>query len=592
MIHIPKPRTATSVIFGVNLGLGVWVFRSLIANAASHLPDAFDYPFYTWVVFQNIAQLRSFQLDGYFNTNIFYPFQGSLLFSDLLLPQSLIGWPVALAVTNPIAVFNVVFLVTLLLNLVAGWWFWGRLISRPSRLLLATLTTFLSPYFFSQLGHFQMITFWPFLAGLGLVMGRRARWWKPIFTGALITVQLLASVYLSLFMLTSIGLWYALRLWYQRRRLDQLKGLLVRGAVTAAVFVVTAAPLIAAYLNIRQAYQIDRHAGEYVTYAAQPSDVFFYSPHSLVGQSGLGKALRRFNNHVMGEIAATPGVALGGLAMLGLFRLKKNKREVAVTFPSKFEPVYFGLLVVIGLLFALGTRLTVNGAYTGIPLPYLLVIKAVPILEPIRSTGRWLFIAYLGLSYFAVQGLAKLESKLSLPAGLMVAGLMIVYVAEVVPTRHHSMEVASAFSGYVPLQRHCQQDPGVLLEYPLNQDVVGANIATNLRYKTTIMLSSLRHDCQLVNGYSGYVPDGHTAHEAALNQTVKTGDEAGWWQLLDQRDVKYLRLNKAALAPPEVATVETWLSNRSQVEQLHNSQEYTIVKLPPNDANNAAAPGS
>src|SRR5258708_1707423 len=86
--------------------LTIFIFRSLLFNLSTNLLDWFDYPLMVWTIFQNVEHLRNLSLNGFFNSNIFYPFQGSLLFSDLLLTQSLMALPLSFFFQNKILVFN------------------------------------------------------------------------------------------------------------------------------------------------------------------------------------------------------------------------------------------------------------------------------------------------------------------------------------------------------------------------------------------------------------------------------------------------------------------------------------------------------
>ncbi|MDO8638702.1 MAG: hypothetical protein Q7R43_03940, partial [Candidatus Daviesbacteria bacterium] len=97
--------------FFIMFFLALFIFRSLVFNITKNLPDWNDYPYITWTIFQNADHVKNLQFDGFFDANAFYPFKGTLLFSDLLLPQSLIVILISYFTANPVLSFNILFFI-------------------------------------------------------------------------------------------------------------------------------------------------------------------------------------------------------------------------------------------------------------------------------------------------------------------------------------------------------------------------------------------------------------------------------------------------------------------------------------------------
>lgn len=571
-----KKVSPTLLFFGPLLLLTIFIFRSLLFNLSTNLFDWFDYPLMVWTIFQNVDHLRSLSFDGFFNSNIFYPFQGTLLFSDLLLPQSLMVLPLTFLSQNKILDFNIVFFVTLVLNLLAVNFFWNKLITDRLIRFFAVLSTAYSPYFFLTFGHFQMISFWPMFFGLAFLFEKNLTVKKITVVAIFAAIQFLASVYLCIFMLFLIGVWFCLKTLLERNRQSLIINI-KQLTIFLVVFLALAGPFLYKYIQVKNAYGIVRDYGEYVLYSAHLSDYVFETHyHSLFDNFFPVIKWNQFNQHSIGESAGFPGFVLFGLGVLGLFIYHQNKKKFSLTLPLEFNHLYFLSLSLLGFVFSLGPRLSVNGFYTAIPLPYLLPLKLIPLFEPIRANARWSLLFYFGLVYFAVIGLQKLGKKYDLR--LLVLLFTILYVIEIIPINKQTESKKYNPVVYKIISNNCFNSGQILLEYPFTQFSKDANILTNLTYKTQMMMASLEHKCQLVNGYSGYTPKDYDRYESQLAVTVENSDEAGFGKLLEQRNVKFFKLNKDYLYPDRVVTIEKMLKKEA-AGILVDDEHYTIARI-------------
>jgi len=557
--------------------LTVFIFKSLLFNISTNLLDWLDYPVFLWIIFQNIDHIRSLSFSGIFDTNIFYPFHGTLLFADLFLPQTILLFPFTLISQNKILDFNISFFLTLILNLISVTFFWNKFNFSTSKwwLFFAVLTTAYSPYFFLNYGHYQMVTFWPLFFGLSYLFDKNITTKKVVLAAIFTTIQFLASVYLSIFMLFSIGVWFGLKILLERNRSD-LAINIKRLAIFLLVFTALTGPFLYKYIQVKNAYGIVRDYSEYVLYSAHLSDYIFSTHyHSLLdGFAPLAK-WNHLNGHYLGESAGFPGFVLLGLGILGLFKYSRNKKNLSLQIPLEFNHLYFLILALCGFIFSLGPRLNVNGFYTAIPLPYLIPLKLIPIFEPIRASARWSFLFYFGLTYFALIGLQKLK-KYNLR--LLVILLSILYVIEMVPIDKQTEQKNYNPDVYKIVVPECKNAGSVLLEYPLTQDSKDANIITNLTYKTQMMLASLEHNCDLVNGYSGYTPKDYDRFEGEMFQAVEKNDSQEFNKLVNQRNVKLFKLNKDFIYREKVASIEGLLKEEGATI-LVDDEHYTVARV-------------
>ena len=228
----------------------------------------------------------------------------------------------------------------------------------------------------------------------------------------------------------------------------------------------------------------------------------------------------------------------------------------------------------------MGPKLSVNGYFTGIPLPYAVLLKFFPVFEPIRATSRWSFLFYIGATYFAILGLQKLTTKLSFKTNLLLNTLVLaIFVLEVFPIKTKYETKFFSPTAYQKITELCHNSTQVLLEYPLNQTSMEANVATNLSYKTTQLLSSLSHSCKLVNGYAGYDPEEYQYFESQLSQALTAEDRALFFETMRKQNVEIIKLNKSDLAEKSALITKGWLKSNSQLKILFEDEKHLVVQL-------------
>jgi hypothetical protein len=542
------------------------VFRGIVTHHSTHLLDLFDFPYYAWVL-DHALDFFTFQPhSSFFTTNAFFPFTNSYFFSDLLLPQALVGLIPYLLGFNPITITNFIVVGTLILNAIAAVWLWQARFKNTWSLTLATLTTTLSPFIFTQRGHLQMMTLWPMLLVVGILLRKKSLGWKlGILVGLLWVLQLMASFYLSIFLLFVIG-WDWLVTTYKEKDLRTHIPFLATFGMTCALL---GGPILIKYYQVKQQYSIATATNEYITYAAHPSDYLFIT-FPTFGQQ-LTEPWQRFNHHGIGEIAAYPGTAMLLLALFSLVKIKKNKQTIQFQFATDKDTLFFLGLMTMGFIFSLGPRLSFNGSYAHLPLPYLLLLKIIPLLESIRATARWSLLLYLGVTYFAAKTLETLKLKKQWQFLPLI--VIIGYVFEMVPLQLSAEPVSAALDNNHPITRLCQQ-PTTLAIFPFTEQHLEASLTTNLARKTQELLRSTIHHCRLVNGYGGFEPPGYQQLEQQLNYAIGT-DLNSFWHILRDNQVKVVMIDSHYLNPKSKVKVDTFFADYA----LSNMQQPPITIL-------------
>lgn len=557
----------------------IFIFRSLLLNISTNLLDWQDYSLMVWITNQNAGHIKNFQINNFFNSNIFYPFEGTMLFSDLLLPSSILTLMFQQFSSNPILVFNLIFFTTLILNIWSSFLLWRLFFKQGLLIFFGTLVSAFSPYFFMELNHFQMINFWPIFFGLYFLFKEQYTVKNSILVGVMISLEFFLSVYLWVFMLFAIGIWYVMQFLYRYFQKKFLKNIIVHGFLVLMTISVLSGVFVLKYIQVKQSYDIVRPPEEYILYSAHLSDYLFTTYYkSFLYSTKLANLWNSYNQHNVGESGAFPGIVLLFLSVTGLIILRKKIRSFSILIKLSFYNIYFFILLVSGFLFSLGPRLSINGAYTGIPLPYYAILKFIPLVEPIRANARWMFLLFLGLSYFAVLGLKRLNSggKRSLILTIIFSAI---FLLEIVPFNKITGKKEYYPVVYNTLEEKCTPDPKILLEYPLSRFTTQNNIIEDLTYKNQLQLASLRHKCKLVNGYSGYTPKDYERYEDQLFWAIERKDEDMFWRLMSERKVNFLKLNKDSLYEDRVVTIENWLRDELKSKIYLDDDKYLLVEL-------------
>ena len=529
------------------------------------LVDWRDYALMVWIIFQNADKILSLNFQDYFTTTSFYPNSYSLLFSDLLLPQAILFIPFYLVTKNLILSFNVIFLLTFVLNYISAFLFWKVIFKKNFLAFLGSLLVIFSPFFHIEYSHFQMLSFWPFFFSLYFLFKEDSgrKYLNAFLTGLFLSLQFLASVYLSFYLLTFISLVFLIRI----VKRQEIKTSLVKALVVGITFILICGVFIKGYIDMRNTYNVKRNIEEYISYSANLSDYIFSRPiDSVIHNLPIVERWNAQNkSHWIGQ-AAFPGFLIFVLSIVGLFIFKKDKKSIWFILNLDDQKVLFLLVTIIGFIFSLGPRLVFNGTYAHIPLPYSLVLKFVPMFESIRVSARWSFLFYLGLIFFALLGLNKITNNKY--KKYIFAFVFVFMLLEYVP-----LNIKATADNYlddrdVMLESLCKNRPEVLLELPVTHLDAENDIALGLSYITKLQLASTHHKCLLFNGYSGYDLPSIIDLSQRTNQFIDAQDANGFYNALKSQNITLFKLNPDRFPTERQANLQKFLEALSRQKNI------------------------
>ncbi len=572
MVHSSINKRAWLAAVSVPVGILFFAFRSLITNLSTHLFDWHDYPLFVWIIQHNLKSVDALNFSHFFDAPTFYPHPFSLLFSDLFITQTLLVMPLHFMIPNPITLFNILFLLTIILNSVCSYYLWSSIFKSFSATFFATLTTLLSTFMFHNAVHFQIFSLWPLLLCFGwFVRHRNLNWQSAIAGGVAISLLFYSSIYLWLIGITAMGFWYALTFMnVQVKNTDKSgQNLFKFLSIVMFVFIATSGVTLYKYWQTKQYYHAQREYSEYVSYAADVAD-YFFPPHtqSVLWNNSIG---REWLSHAHRQ-GIFPGIVVVTIALFGVLQsLKKSQQR------SNKLVIFFLTLIFVGFVFSLGPRFQFQGDFSlRIPLPYYLILKSLKVFEVIRVTSRWSVLFFISLSFFAGKGIEQLNQR---KRAKLTTVLSVLFILEVVPLNLSTRQQFYYPEAYQAIAKECQVKQSVLLELPMTVQLNDATISTKLSYRTQMLLAQAHHNCLLVNGYSGYTPKEYEIYENTLTQAVETANTDRFFSLLKELNIHLLKLNKHRMASESIRTLQTWLKESADVTQLYENEEYLVVRI-------------
>jgi hypothetical protein len=489
----PRETLAALGLFAALAVLHTWPLAAGLNTLSRH--DIADAMLNEWAVAWVAHTLPRDPLH-LFDANIFYPEPNTLAFSEHMFVQGVMGAPLLWLGVPTLVVHNLLVLAGLALT---GWTMALVMRRRTGSWacgILGGMLLAFNAHTLSRLAHLQAVhvEFLPLaLFALDRLL-TRPRAVNALRLAAAYVLQGLTSNYFLVFMtfgLAGAGIvrW---REWIGRGRLRVLG--LVCLAGLAAVLVL--APFLIPYLQAQRDQGLTRSLDEVAKYAASWRD-YLSATGTLHFRLWSGGLWRGF----------------GAPLFPGLVGLVLTVVAVAsgLAWRHRAARMWFAMGIV-GLVLSFGAALP----------GYSVLYHAVPLLQGIRASVRFGFLALAGVAALASFGLMILRLKFAaspaLKHGLTAAAMILVTLEALrVPVPYSPPYRPSA--AYEVLR----DEPGaVLLELPLPPP---AGFQANAPY----LLNATRHWRPILNGYSGFLPRSYYVHRQHLATFP------------DDRSIEYLR---------------------------------------------------
>ena len=490
-------RPLVDKVFGRENGLALafyalWTVVAtypLIRAPADHIENWGDPLLNVWIMAWDLHQLARDPLH-LFNAPIFYPAQNTLALSEVLIAQAMEALPIVLVTHNFILAYNLIVLLSFVFCGLGAYWL-AREVFPPLPSLLAGAVYAFSFYRVGEYSHIQILSAqWiPFAILALLHHWRRPGWQTSLALAVTVSLQMLSSFYLGLFLVITLAfvqVWLALA-----EPRPPLRSFVAWGAVAVALVIAVVLPFSLPYFKVEQQFHLQRTLDDAIGGAATFRSYFAVPPTSLLYHSPRWPLLQ----HMVTDETLFGGIVPLALAIVGL--LAGRGRGL----------VFFLGIGIFGLVLSLGPRLHWGAAVTPIPLPYLLLYRYVPGFHSIRVVGRLGVIETLGLAGVAAAGsaaiLKRVPKRVVRPLGL---ALVLLACGETlaIPTRMTPVETpAEVPPVYRWLAARPDDEPALELPTITSRWL---DKASELQRQGHEQYLSIYHWHPTPSGYSGFDP--------------------------------------------------------------------------------------
>ena len=473
---VRHPRWATLGLFVLLAAAHTWPLASDPAHLARH--DNRDTMLNEWIIAWVAHQAPRNPLH-LFDGNIFYPEHHSLAYSEPMLPQAAMAFPLFAAGASPVLASGLLIIAGFALS---GWAM--CLVIRAwtgdwSAGIVSGAVFAFNAHLLSRIPHLQAqhVEFLPaaLFALDGLLSKPSTR--RAASLALWSVLQATTSVYLlaATFFALAAGILSRPRDWIGDRFLPFVRALGIATALATVVLV----PFLLPYYHANQDLGLTRslsdagmYAATWMDYLSTPSRLMFplWSHQFFRGTAlfpgGVGL--------VLAAIAFTHGQA---------WRDPRARMCLAVG--------------IVGVLLSLGPRMP----------GYATLYTVFPVLRAIRATARFGYLATLSVAALAGYGVASLRRVT--PARLWPALTMVLLFATSIETLVAPLGL-TRFDGIPPIYSHVPRDArSRVVEIPFFG-------STSSQFHASYMLNSTANWAPLVNGYSGFQPPTFYRHAAIL----------------------------------------------------------------------------
>jgi len=159
MKRLFKKRSSEFLVISLFAILSLLMTYPLIFHLTDHIPSDLSDPLYNvWVMAWDLHKFST-GLAGFWNTNIFFPHQGTLFYADSLIALAFLGAPVNWLSHNPILSYNILFILSFFLCGLGMYYLVFRLAGLRMAALISGLIFAFFPYRFAHISHLELLYF-------------------------------------------------------------------------------------------------------------------------------------------------------------------------------------------------------------------------------------------------------------------------------------------------------------------------------------------------------------------------------------------------------------------------------------------------
>ncbi len=494
-----------SLIFLAYCALAIVMTWPFARHMRTYIDDPVDPSLVAWILHWNFHVMAHGLWTQYFNPPIFYPYQQTLLFSETFLTQSIIGLPFYAVTKDLLITYNALVLSSFIFSAYSAFLLINYYTKRKIASFFGGFIYGFALFRFGHIGHLQILS--TYFIPLSILFFEKLLENPNKKNVLLFSICFILLSHASLYQMvfTSITLLLIALYRYLKNRGLLTKNLVIHLIASGAIVFLGIIPTYYGYYRFSKEYNVQRDITENVLYSADLTSIV-NGPSKLYVENCPSIEKTHQKNLYCYETIFMPGITAAILAVLALVSIRKNEEGKWNIKPARIATtILYASLLVISYVFALGPQLKINGENTRIPLPYIALYYVYPPAQGTRVPGRWDMIFYLCLGIlvaFTIMRILRRNLK-PLHASLLLTGIFTLLMFEYYAVPIHTRP---AYYYKTPAVSYVKNNPEikVLARLPMWVDKYGNNFDD-----TDALLEQTYHQKKILNGYSGYNPDGH-----------------------------------------------------------------------------------
>ena len=460
-----------------------------------------------WILAWDVRTLLSNPL-SVFDTNMFYPHQNTLAYSESQFSNALLALPIYVTTKNPILAHNFVYLFSFVMSGFGMYLLVNHLTKNIAAGVMAGIIFAFVPYRFSHFQIQMLATQWMPLALLYLDRAvHRQKWSSFLLFGLFYNLTILASYYYAMFFtvaLIVLGLAYLLI--FKRHILT--KNFLMPFFFIVFITVIINVPLAKPYFELADLGLV-RSKETTELFKITFSDLLITAPENLL-YGKLGETLR---NSYWSEHVAFPGFIALGLAVFAIVSAVQPRTVWFVKSKPETRKMVFAYTAVllISFLLAMGASYDVPFTNLTIPLPFGWLFDHVPGFKGLRTPSRFIIITLMMLAILSGYGFAQLQPHIHKQKHVYAASILLTIFIAIeylsIPIPFYAQAPSEIPEIYTWLQKIDTDEAIIELPFPATVDG-NPDFGRLAGIEGWRLYYATYHWMPMVNGYSGFLPYG------------------------------------------------------------------------------------
>ena len=486
-----------------------------------------------------------------FAGNTFFPYTHAVVLSDSMLSLAILNAPIRLFTANPWVGYNVLIVLAYYLSCVWGAWLTREITGSEVASIWGGIFWGFLFFRVHHIGHLQMLSFQAVPAAAAALL----RFWKApgvrtaLLFSVLFVAQALVSWYLAFIMAVILAV-----IALCRPRHETL------APRARQYYMLIAVVVAAAIVPVAWAYR------------APFSDSTLAERFALVNSFGDAVHIRDFLTPPLptlaGQIVPDNKYWIWGENTLYIGFVPLLLCVYALAFVRTRVVVTGIVLVVAGYVLALGFV----SPSLGIPLPLHYIARVLPMVAGLRATQRFALVIYAGVLVMSAVGFSALvrnwSSRAQAAACAAACGLFLLEVFPfTLPVHADNVYEVSAPDRAIASYQRSRSTPLTVLHLPINYFREPYPVS-----EATYMLDSTAHWANILNGFSGGVPQGFMDRMTTLNRLP----EPAAVKLLTELGVDVVAVHRGE--PKAGALREFFERQGATISPLPNGEYVVFVK--------------